>query len=318
MNQERKVDSQEKGPGSDKAELVEDSEDDIPREEISGYEEQFDKSRRRFIQLAVAGVGTASLGTLFSDQLVEVVKGSSDEEIAGVPVPKWGMVVDLDKCEGLLLCQQACQRGHYIPHDQQWLDVYKKEMNGSETPLPEPGNGSLLLVPNKPGKAPPDESYLPRPCMHCDNPPCRNVCPVGATFKRDDGLVLIDHNKCIGCRYCMAACPYDARVFHWKDPANPPEALAHTYSPEAPWPHQIGTVDKCDFCAHETNEGRLPHCVPACPNGVYYYGDLREDSVSNGREILRFTELIKTRGGFRLKAELGTTPRVWYLPRRGG
>ncbi len=156
--------------------------------------------------------------------------------------------------------------------------------------------------------------------MNCENAPCLNVCPVGATFRTDEGVVLVDHERCIGCRYCMAACPYDARYFNWGEPPHTPEELAHEYSPLEPWPHRKGTVDKCDFCAHAARKGALPACVQACTkemgDGAIYYGDLREDAVSNGVETLPLSRTLREKGGFRFKEELGTRPRVFYLPPR--
>jgi molybdopterin-containing oxidoreductase family iron-sulfur binding subunit len=277
---------------------------------------KFDESRRKFIRDAAVGVGGAALGVLFSDQLVEIVTGHSESDIGAGPTAKWGMVIDLDKCEGRMVWFDSCQKNHFLPKGSEWMVVYVND--GEEVGLPEPGHGRRLSEPYPQGDGEGiDENvhFLPRPCMHCDEPPCRNVCPVGATFKRDDGVVLVDDKRCIGCRYCMSACPYNARVFMWGEPDQPPEAFDHEHTPEAPWPHYKGTTTKCDFCIHEVKEGRLPHCAD-CPNGVIYFGDLREDAVSNGREILRFSTTIRDRGGFRLKSELGTMPRVWYLPKR--
>jgi Fe-S-cluster-containing dehydrogenase component len=150
--------------------------------------------------------------------------------------------------------------------------------------------------------------------MHCDEPPCVKVCPVDATFKRQDGIVLIDSNRCIGCRFCMAACPYSTRVFNWGDPDMPNEIAHKEYSCETSLPQKRGTVSKCDFCPDMTRMGMLPHCVSACPNGVFFFGDMNEDSVTNGSETFRFSELIKDKAGYRLMEDLGTRPRVYYLP----
>ena len=156
--------------------------------------------------------------------------------------------------------------------------------------------------------------WFPKTCFHCDNPPCVKVCPVDATFKRTDGLVLIDTDRCIGCKFCMAACPYSTRVFNWAEPDLPEEIKCLDYSPETSVPSKLGTVEKCDFCPDMAREGLLPDCVTSCPNGVFYFGDQNEDVVSNGDETVRFSELIRDRGGYRFAEELGTEPRVWYLP----
>jgi molybdopterin-containing oxidoreductase family iron-sulfur binding subunit len=140
------------------------------------------------------------------------------------------------------------------------------------------------------------------------------VCPVDATFKRDDGLVLIDNERCIGCKFCMAACPYSTRVFNWNEPVIPLDIKDLKYSAETGVPAKIGTVEKCDFCPDRAREGLLPPCVEACPNGVFYFGDENEDTVSNGDETLSFSQLIKDRAAYRFQEELGTKPRVYYLP----
>jgi molybdopterin-containing oxidoreductase family iron-sulfur binding subunit len=136
---------------------------------------------------------------------------------------------------------------------------------------------------------------------------------VGATYKRDDGIVLVDNDRCIGCKFCMTGCPYSARVFNWDDPeVEVPED--HVYDPETNIPAVEGTVGKCVFCADKLREGELPRCVRACPMGVIYFGDITEDAVTNGTETVRFSELMKQKGGFRHKEELGTHPSVYYLP----
>jgi molybdopterin-containing oxidoreductase family iron-sulfur binding subunit len=155
---------------------------------------------------------------------------------------------------------------------------------------------------------------MPKPCLHCDKPPCVKVCPVSATYKRDDGIVLVDNERCIGCRFCMAACPYSTRSFNWEEPKYLDETTGAVYSPELGFPQKKGTVEKCDFCPDMLRQGKLPHCVTACPNGVFYMGDLNEDSVSNGAETVRFSQLIKDKGGYRLNEILGTEPSVYYLP----
>jgi molybdopterin-containing oxidoreductase family iron-sulfur binding subunit len=156
--------------------------------------------------------------------------------------------------------------------------------------------------------------WQPTTCMHCDEPPCVKVCPVDATFKRQDGIVLIDSDRCVGCRFCMAACPYSTRVFNWGEPDLPDEIAHKDYSAETSIPQKKGTVGKCDFCADMTRMGMLPHCVSACPNGVFMFGDINEDSVTNGAETFRFSDLIKDKSGYRLMEDLGTKPSVYYLP----
>ena len=210
----------------------------------------------------------------------------------GVPNRKWVMVIDLAKCDGCGQCMAACSKMHFVPNDRQWIKVLR--MKDAEHTAPY---------------------FFPQPCYHCDNPPCTKVCPVDATFKRDDGSVLIDNERCIGCRFCMAACPYGARSFNWGHPSEPPEATSQTYSPEQGFPRRTGTVEKCDFCTDMAAQGLLPGCVSGCPMGAIYYGDQNEDAVTNSQgQTTRLSKLILDNGGYRHMEELGTKPRVYYLP----
>jgi molybdopterin-containing oxidoreductase family iron-sulfur binding subunit len=211
----------------------------------------------------------------------------------GIKGRKFVMVIDLAKCKNARKCVTACQKMHHQPEDKEWLQV--KLMKDNEQAAPY---------------------WFPKTCFHCDNPPCVKVCPVNATFKRDDGLVLIDNERCIGCKFCMAACPYSTRVFNWDEPQQPEEIASCASSPETSVPSKIGTVDKCDFCPDMARKGELPDCVTACPNGVFYFGDENEDTVTNGEETIRFSQLIADRAGYRYMEDLGTKPRVYYLPQR--
>ncbi len=209
----------------------------------------------------------------------------------GIKGRKFVMVIDLARCKNELKCQQACNKMHHVDEAKSWVKVLKMQDAESTAPY-----------------------WQPTMCQHCDEPPCVKVCPVDATFKRRDGIVLIDNERCIGCRFCMAACPYTARVFNWSEPDLPQEVMEMQYSPESSVPAQCGTVEKCDFCPNSIRKGELPDCVTACPNGVFYFGDLNEDTVTNGSETVRFSELIRDRAGYRMLEELGTKPSVYYLP----
>ena len=246
-------------------------------------------------------------GTLIqvdSSEIVEVVHTHDNDAKynvrEGMPNRKFVMVIDLAKCKNALKCQTACNKHHYITGEHAWLKVYKMQEDEDTAPY-----------------------WMPTTCMHCDHPACVTVCPVDATFKRRDGLVLIDNERCIGCRFCMAACPYSTRVFNWDDPDQGDmsmdmhmgmEGETHSSPEFAGVPSVKGTVDKCDFCPHAIDEGELPHCVTACPNGVFYFGDKYEDTVTNGDETLRLSKLLKDKDGYRLMEGLGTKPSVYYLP----
>ncbi|HCU95410.1 MAG TPA: hypothetical protein DHU96_22940 [Actinobacteria bacterium] len=149
--------------------------------------------------------------------------------------------------------------------------------------------------------------------MMCEDPPCVYVCPVGATFRTADGLVLVDQNVCIGCRTCMAACPYEARYFNWSDPPKVTR-LPSKPTPEFPVPQVKGTVGKCVLCADRLPHGELPACVSGCPMGALYVGDLATDVAVNGLgTTVRLSEFLKANDAVRFKEELGTNPRVYYI-----
>jgi Fe-S-cluster-containing dehydrogenase component len=220
----------------------------------------------------------------------ELVAEHKEAARAGLPNRKFTMVIDLARCKNARKCVDACQEGHLLPKDHEWIKLY------------------LLQDDNKTSKY-----WFPRPCFHCDKPMCVSVCPVGATFKRADGIVLIDNQRCIGCKFCMTGCPFSARVFNWKDPeVKVPEG--HIYDPETNIPPVEGTVGKCVFCADNLRKGELPRCVQACPMGVIFFGDILEDTVTNGNETVRFSKLMIDRAGYRYREELGTLPSVYYLP----
>ena len=211
----------------------------------------------------------------------------------GLPGKSWVMVIDLSKCRNARECMKACQKHHQLKPEQHHINVL--QMQDAEHTAPY---------------------YMPKPCQHCDNPPCTKVCPVNATFKRNDGIVLIDNERCIGCRFCIAACPYSARVFNWFEPRDAEKYAGVTYKIEANVPQKRGTISKCLFSADRLRDGKLPSCVSACPNGVYWFGDRNEDAVTNGttKETVRFSELIEKNAAYTLMEELGTKPRVYYLP----
>jgi molybdopterin-containing oxidoreductase family iron-sulfur binding subunit len=214
-------------------------------------------------------------------------------------IRQWTMIIDLRNCDGCQSngtppqCTTACIEGHYSPEPMEWIEVFEGDLAGGGT------------------------QFIPTPCQQCENPPCLKVCPVGATFSTPEGTVLIDQDRCIGCRICMAACPYDRRFFNWGDPPVPPESLLADYSPDTQVPGQRGTVMKCDFCPDMVRDGTLPFCVQACPNDAIWYGDLEEDIATNGRSIVRASAFLSDNDAYRLKEHLGTEPRVFYVPGHG-
>ncbi len=259
-------------------------------------------NRREFIKKSVGAMG---LLAVLSSPLVPVLgqakasAGPAEKAPAKQKVRAWCMVIDLKKCEGCVTigtspqCTQACIQGHFVPKGQEWIQVYEVKLSGGGT------------------------YFMPTPCFQCENAPCVNVCPVAATYHDKDGVVLVDHHRCIGCRMCMAACPYQRRFFNWGTPKLPPEAALAEYSPLYPVPAVKGTVIKCMFCAHFLRDGKLPYCVTGCPMKALYMGDLNEDIATNGVEIVQLSKFLDENDAYRYKEELGTQPRVWYLPGHG-
>ena len=229
------------------------------------------------------------------DQMVEFKKyekpARGKEAREGLPGRKFVMVIDLSRCKNARACVEGCQHAHQLRPEQEYMKVLKMQESENEAPY-----------------------WFPKPCFHCDNATCVDVCPVYATYKRDDGLVLVDSNRCIGCKYCMVACPYEARVFHWKKPFREKEFENREYSPETSVPVKQGTVGKCDFCPDLTRNDKLPYCVTNCPEGVIFFGDINEDTVTNGYETHRFSELVKEKSAYRYQPHFGTEPNVYYLP----
>jgi molybdopterin-containing oxidoreductase family iron-sulfur binding subunit len=217
-----------------------------------------------------------------------------DDAVArsGVPGRKWVMVIDLARCDGCGSCTVACGKMHFLPPGRQWIPILVLRDNGLSAPY-----------------------FFPRPCHHCDQPPCTKVCPVDATFKTQDGTVLVDNDRCIGCRFCIAACPYGVRCFNWGPPQDPAQVRQQPYSPDWGYPRKMGTVEKCDFCPEMAARGILPACASGCPMQAIYYGDQNEDAVTNSAgQTVRLSQLLKDRSGYRQLEELGTQPRVYYLP----
>ncbi len=259
-------------------------------------------TRRQTLKL----MGAVGLGAILAPALaagLERKLSSTSRSAANAPsggrLRRWAMVIDLRYCDGCQSvgkppqCTEACIQGHFAPKPMEWIQVY-------EPPLP--GGGT---------------QFVPTPCQQCQNAPCVNVCPVGATFSTPEGVVLIDQQRCIGCRLCMEACPYDRRFFNWGQPPIPPEATYMQYDPMHQSPAIKGTVMKCDFCPDMASAGRLPYCSQACPNHAIYYGDLEEDVATNGDQVVKLSRILSEDAAYRLKENLGTDPRVYYIQGHG-
>jgi molybdopterin-containing oxidoreductase family iron-sulfur binding subunit len=221
------------------------------------------------------------------------------------------MVIDTNRCIGCWSCAIACKQVNNEPLGYFWNRVLTTAPNQSTT-AKAPASDNLDV----PWGTYPDceLAYLPVACQQCNDAPCVKVCPVQATFRRDDGTVLIDYNRCIGCRYCMAACPYGVRIFNWGDSTYAPGGVVGygkeywtedrlVFTPERP----KGVVEKCTFCVERIDVGEEPYCVVACPMGARIFGDLNDpDSQVN--------EFVNVGGAEQLHPELGTNPNVYYLP----
>lgn len=227
--------------------------------------------------------------------------------------PRWGMVIDLDRCTGCGACVLACKAENNIP------------AVGPEEAASGRDISWMEIVPEKEGTYPDVRvRFIPRPCMHCDNPPCIKVCPVRATYKDPDGIVAQIFERCIGCRFCMAACPYTAKFFNWFKYDSVREKERFT-NPDVSV-RQSGVVEKCTFCHHRLQrardraraEGRplapgdyVPACGESCPTRAITFGDLNDPESA----VARLAESVRA---FRFLAELGTEPKVIYLMEKEG
>lgn len=216
---------------------------------------------------------------------------------------RYGMVIDLDKCIGCQTCAVVCKMHNSQPPGTWWNRAFTQGAQYHQTSV---GNDGVYK-----------QEYLPVSCQMCENPACQRVCPTGATYTNAEGVVLVDYNRCIGCRTCMAACPYGVRQFNWKDPAPAKDALGYDYgypfdAKEEPrrtvytQDRPAGVVEKCTFCAQYTEQGELPACVRACPGKARIFGDL-DDPNSEVSILLRSKQV------HRLGEQYGTKPKVYYI-----
>ena len=203
---------------------------------------------------------------------------------------RYGMAIDLSRCIGCNTCAVACKVSNNLPKDVWWNVVHTEGRDFADTSKGTYG-GEMQL------------SWLPVNCMHCENAVCEEVCPTGATVKRDDGIVTVDEETCIGCKSCMEACPYDVRRLIENEPEY---YLELPIGDPAAKSHKGGTVEKCDFCAGRIDRGEKPACMELCPGRARYWGDL--DAPES--EVSQF---LSGRNATVLLEEEGTSPSVYYV-----
>jgi len=279
-------------------------------------------SRRQFASCAAAaaagflltGCGPRRLHELPPDRLKDAIRemegryaqqfGKTVAVSDAKPLPgvEFAYALDLSRCIGCRRCVYACVEENNQSRDPQvhWIRVFEMEK----------GKG-VDFSEADPYYAPPEvpedgHFYVPVQCQQCRNAPCTKVCPTGATWTEPDGIVVVDYDWCIGCRYCMAACPYGARHFNWGKPAIPTDALNTKTHVLGNRPRPQGVVEKCTFCIQRTRDGRYPACAEACPVGARKFGNLL-DPDSEIRYIIEHKRVLV------LKEELNTLPKFFYF-----
>jgi molybdopterin-containing oxidoreductase family iron-sulfur binding subunit len=307
----------------------------MKRREEPGEREVRGASRREFLKAAAVGAAAVAgapgaaeafdieaffqknFRELSDDEIGEVLsrlsrkysKQYGKEVTVGAEGPFDGVVygygLDISRCIGCRRCVYACVDENNQSRDPQihWIRVleFEREVAIRRIDL-EDGNPYYdpKTVPQE------DKFYLPVACMHCDDSPCTNVCPTGATWMEPDGIVVIDYDWCIGCRYCMASCPYGARHFNWGEPQIPDADVNPDMHLLGNRPRPRGTVEKCSFCIQRVRKGRYPACLEACPVGARKFGNLLDPDSE-----IRY--LLENKRTFVLKAELETNPKFFYF-----
>ena len=290
-----------------------------------------DEPSRRDVLLAAAGTAAAAIAAPacnspeFEDFFQKHYKELSEEdkrrvfarieqktfEKTGVhveiadPAPLEGVhfayALNLSHCNGNRRCAEACARENNLPSHPEMRYIRILELDNGSQHLE---NGTVYY--DRERVPAPGKFYLPVQCHQCDNAPCVKACPTGATWKERDGIVVVDYDWCIGCRYCQAACPYHARRFNWVEPSIEPSQMNPHQSYLSNRLRPMGVVEKCTFCLHRTRRGQYPACYEVCPTGARKFGDL-SDPDSEVRQI------VENKRVWILKEDLGTEPRFFYF-----
>ncbi len=219
---------------------------------------------------------------------------------AAQPGVLYGYAFNISKCRGYMDCVRGCIKENNQDRKSGMQYIRIHEHKKGQINFEHAQDDFFHEVPVE------GHFYIGTQCFQCENPPCVDVCPVQATWKETDGIVVVDYDWCIGCRYCEAACPYDARRFNWHDPVVPKEEVNHNQHYLGNRLRKKGVMEKCTFCIQRSRQGKNPACVEACPTGARIFGNLL-DPDSEIRWIL------KNKKVFRLKEDLGTEPKFWYF-----
>jgi molybdopterin-containing oxidoreductase family iron-sulfur binding subunit len=236
----------------------------------------------------------------YEEKYKKAIKVGNEKALPGV---LFGYGLDLSRCIGCRTCVYACVEENNQSKDPQlhWISVLRFKKGEKWVDLEDSEKYY------NPEKVPEEEYfYMPVQCQQCENPPCVRACPTQATWKEPDGIVVVDYNWCIGCRYCMAACPYGARHFNWTEPGRKPEEINPQTHYLGNRPRYKGVVEKCTFCIQRTRNGRYPACVEACPVGARKFGNLLDPNSE-----IRYA--IEHKRVFRLKEDLNTNPKFYYF-----
>jgi len=257
----------------------------------SHFREMDDDEKKRVI---------ARLERDYSEKYKKDIKVGTEKAIPGV---LFGYGLDLSRCIGCRRCVYGCVEENNQSKDPQvqWISVLRFKKG---EPWSDLEAADKYYNPAEVPEA--DYFYMPVQCQQCENPPCVKACPTQATWKEPDGIVVIDYDWCIGCRYCMAACPYGARRFNWGQPNRKPEEVNPKTHYLGNRPRPKGVVEKCTFCIQRVRNGRYPACVEVCPVGARKFGNLLDPNSE-----IRY--LIEHKRVFRLKEDLNTHPKFYYF-----
>ncbi len=294
---------------------------------------KFDQARRNFLRgVGVGAVATVAKpawgGQTFSDAFADFfqkhyqrmskeeidealerierkakLRYDADIECSNTPPIEgvvFGYAINISRCKGYRDCVSACVKENNLGRDSQMQYIRVLQMDQGDSNLEHSEHYY------DPAEVPVEgKYYMPVQCMQCDDPPCVKACPVEATWMEPDGIVVVDYDWCIGCRYCMTACPYWARHFNWTEPEIPDGEMNPDTHYLGNRPRPKGVVEKCHFCIQRTRKGKQPACMEACPTGARIFGNLL-DPDSEIRYVLANKQV------FRLKEDLGTEPKFWY------